>query len=170
MSSGMMPGGFFVIGQLVAPSGTRLPFHQAAAPLGWTQDVSASFSDCSFRVNNSSPSTGGSTAWSTWNQGGSVNFNAFNLTVAQMAAHNHGINGEVAHSHAAPGGFTFDAQGAGLAGLATSSVAFQISSFGTTASNSANISMGNAGSGASITPSITTPLVKYADMIIAIKS
>ena len=27
-------------GQLSAPSGTRMPFHQAAAPTGWTQDTS----------------------------------------------------------------------------------------------------------------------------------
>ena len=27
-------------GQLSAPTGTRMPFHQAAAPTGWTQDVS----------------------------------------------------------------------------------------------------------------------------------
>ena len=32
------------------PAGTRLSFHQSAAPTGWTQDTTAGYNDCMLRV------------------------------------------------------------------------------------------------------------------------
>jgi hypothetical protein len=80
---------------LGAPSGTRVVFQQAAAPLGWTIDGSASFTDCSMRFNQGGGASGTGTNWSAWNYGGVFNVNGTALTVAQMAVHTHNDAGHV---------------------------------------------------------------------------
>lgn len=82
---------------LVAPSGTRMLFQQATVPLGWTQDVSSTFQDCAMRL-NSGAGSGGTTAWSSWNFGGTFGVNAFTISTAQMPSHNHGVN-DPTHAH-----------------------------------------------------------------------
>src|SRR5580765_7539811 len=58
-------------GTLTAPTGTRTIFNQPSAPVGWTQDVSASLSDTGMRIVIGAGGTmGGSVLWSNWNLGG----------------------------------------------------------------------------------------------------
>lgn len=165
MSSGMMPLGFFVVGQLMAPAGTRTVFHQAAAPLGWTQEVGASYSDADLRVNNSSPSTGGSANWSGWNGGGVFSCNAITLSVANLPAHSHGVN-DPGHSHSIGSGESFTISGA----QADAQLNIATTTTSSTSTNSAGLSNNNTGSGGSFTPTFTTPVLKFIDQIIGIKS
>lgn len=81
---------------LGAPSGTRVVFQQAAAPTGWYVDTNTAYSDCCVRFNNTGISSGGSTAWSAWNFGGTFTNNAHALTIAEMPSHAHSDNG---HGH-----------------------------------------------------------------------
>lgn len=165
MSSGMMPFGFFVVGQLVAPSGTRTIFHQAAPPLGWTQEVGAAYNDADLRVNHSSPSTGGSANWSGWNGGGVFSCNAITLSVANLPVHSHGVN-DPGHAHGMVAQF-MDTN-AGLAGDSSPNVGLGATT--TTSVNSAGLSNNATGSGGSFTPTFTTPVLKFANHIIGIKS
>ncbi len=82
-------------GTLTAPSGTRTLFHQAAAPAGWTIDVS--INDHTIQVINSAGGVGGSQGYSTmfnlqWSTDGHA------LTTAELAAHNHGLT-DPGHTH-----------------------------------------------------------------------
>lgn len=168
MSSGMMPLGFFVVGQLMAPAGTRTIFHQAAAPLGWTQEVGAAYSDTDLRVNHSSPSSGGSANWSGWNQGGVFNCNAITLSVANLPVHSHGVN-DPTHSHGSPVAGNSARQG-NAGGTSDTAGNFAITLTSSTNTVSAGLSNNNTGSGNSFTPTYTSPLLKFIDQIIGIKS
>lgn len=182
MTTGLLPEIGLNIVNLYAPAGTRIPMQQAAPPLGWTSDTSAAFNDCSMRINSGSGgSSGGSTAWSQWNFGGSFNVNTFAIAVSQLPPHNHGIN-DPTHSHVDPGhqhiqnsatyyntgGSTFVGGGGGniasLGGIGTGTTSVSLNNAAT------GISTQNTGSGSTITPTYTTPQVKYADHIIAVKS
>jgi len=84
------------IGTLTAPSGTRTVFHQAAAPLGWTQDVT--LDDHTLQVVGvAGGGTGGANGYSTmfnaqWTSDG------HSLTIAELAAHNHAVS-DPGHTH-----------------------------------------------------------------------
>ena len=88
-----------LVGQLTAPSGTRMLFQQSAAPTGWTIDTS--HNDKALRVVSGSTSTGGSVAFSSaftsHTPAGSVsttisgNTGYHTLTTAQLPAHRHFI-------------------------------------------------------------------------------
>lgn len=139
------------LGTLTAPSGTRMVFNQAAAPLGWTQDVAAAFTDTALRiVATAGGGTGGATPLSNWISGGTFNVNAFTLSVAQLPPHTHGGNGN---------GFWCDQPGTFVANAGGTDI--QMNRVPNTMST---------GSGASITPSYTTPSVKYTDCIIGVKT
>lgn len=87
-----------VTGTLGAPSGTRMLFHQAAAPSGWVVDTNPFYTDCSFRCNSAAAGgVGGSANWSSFNFGATFNVDAHVLSTAEMPSHNHGDFG---HSHA----------------------------------------------------------------------
>lgn len=184
---------------LGAPSGTRVVFQQAAAPVGWTVDASATFTDCAMRFNQGA-GNGGTTNWSSWNYGGTFNVASVALTVAQMPAHahndaghgtplsdgghGHGV-GDGGHSHGYAGyvaqnQFSYSG-GGGLAGIGTpytggtntnasgSNISVQ--------SSGSNISIGtsyaniqNTGGGAGHGHSFVTPQVKFADCVVGIKS
>lgn len=184
MASGLIPEFALLVTNLYAPAGTRIPMQQSAPPLGWTSDVSAAFTDCSMRINSGSGGgTGGSTLWSAWNFGGTFNVNGFTISTAQMPSHSHTIP-DPGHSHSSPGhthtggggfGFWTSAPGQSLNFLGganaiqnsatTDATAITIN----TAFTGQNATNAN-GSGATITPNYTTPQVKFADHIIAVKS
>ena len=79
------------------PKGTRLLFHQAAAPTGWTKQTTVN--DAALRVvsGTTGGGTGGSVAFSTLFAAGktvtlSGNVGATTLTTAQMPKHGHTLN------------------------------------------------------------------------------
>lgn len=80
------------------PSGTKMLFHQAAAPTGWTKVTT--INDAALRVvsGTTGGGTGGSTAFSTLFAGGqavtlSGNVGATTLSTSQMPAHAHSNGG-----------------------------------------------------------------------------
>lgn len=176
MSSGLIPSSATIIGQLVAPSGTRMPLHQAAAPLGWTQDVSAAMSDTAMRMHNTSPTTGGSSGFSTWYLGATYNLSTFSLSVSQMPSHGHAFTNNPTHTHPVfdvTNDFGYQVMPGGFSGFpnSTTNVIYTVTNLNSlTDANSTNVSLTAQGSGASITPTYTTPAVKYCDLIMAVKS
>lgn len=81
----------------IIPSGTKMLFHQAAAPTGWVKQTSVN--DATLRVvsGDTGGGTGGSIAFSTlFASGKSVSLSgsvgATTLTVAQMPSHSHSTN------------------------------------------------------------------------------
>lgn len=68
-------------------SGTRMPFNQTAAPTGWTKDTTAGLNDSIMRIVTGTVSSGGSTAFSTFN--GQTATGAHTLTLAQIPNHDH---------------------------------------------------------------------------------
>ena len=122
------------------PSGTRMAFQQTSAPTGWTKDTTAAINDSVLRLVTGTPSSGGSTAFSTFNA--STATGATTLSTAQMPSHTHNISGLVrSWGGAAPGYLT---------------------------GNGANAVSGATGGGGSHTHSLATN-IKYYDFIIASK-
>jgi hypothetical protein len=171
------------VGTLTAPSGTRAVFQQATAPVGWTVDTSSSFMDASVRfMSGPGFGNGGTTGWSAWNFGGQFSLNAFTLSIAQLPAHSHPVSdpghvhpvSDPGHVHPASSGRfivsgggvnTFNGGGAaGIGDIATATTGITVSNANT------GISTTNTGSGASIQPTFNTPQVKYADIIVGIKT
>lgn len=180
----ILPGG----GQasaLVAPAGTNMVFAQASAPNGWSINSATAFNDASMRLNSGTGgSSGGSTAWSSWNFGGSFSVNAFSLSVAQLAAHSHADSGHThgytdpAHTHGASDGGAIltnhNSGGADLTPIANGngqhfSIANIAASFTGITINSSTANLLNNGSGSAITPTYTTPQVKFVDFIMCTK-
>lgn len=99
--------------------------------------------------------------------------NAFSLSAGQLPSHNHTFTNNPSHSHGVYDGvndFGFYTNGA-FNGYFTSSPTYQVASANSNSdSNSAGITLNSAGTGASITPTYTTPLVRYADLIMVVKS
>jgi hypothetical protein len=121
-------------------AGTRLGFQQTSAPTGWTKDTTAAINDSILRLVTGTASSGGSTAFSTFNAQTAVG--ATTLSTAQIPSH--------AHSFRTTGG--------------TTSSNFQTASTGGTTT----INTGSTGGGGSHNHSITTN-IKFYDFIIASK-
>jgi hypothetical protein len=140
-------------------SGTRVGFQQSTAPTGWTQDTTTSgLNDSIMRIVTGTPSSGGSTAFSTWNTSGSTG--AYTLTIADIPAHNHPLT-DPGHDHLlhytvnyqVPGG-TVNAAGLGN---------------GYSGSSDTGITMGNTGGGGGHSHPLTNN-VKYFDFLIGVKN
>lgn len=71
------------------PSGTRLAFQQTSAPTGWTKDTTAAINDSILRLVTGTASSGGSTAFSTWNAQTATG--ATTLSTSQIPSHTHDI-------------------------------------------------------------------------------
>jgi hypothetical protein len=69
------------------PAGTRMSFQQTSAPTGWTKDTTAAINDAILRLVTGSVSSGGSTAFSTFN--GQTSVGATTLSTSQIPSHNH---------------------------------------------------------------------------------
>ena len=140
----------------VIPSGSVMPFFQAAAPAGWTQITT--YNDCALRV--VSGTGGGST--------GTVGLSAFIaagalshvLTVAEMPAHNHTAT-DSGHSHTYHSSLIFYGSG-GLGATSNSG------SGSTTDNGTANITVANNGGGGGHVHALSA--LQYLDFIICSKN
>lgn len=165
-------------GTLTAPSGTRAVFQQATAPLGWTADASITDHTLQLTAASGSIVTSGN-AYSgmflnAWTSGGHA------LTVAELAAHNHGITDpghthtDTGHNHTGPGGVSFFVNAAGSANYSGGSqqftpVANTAIGNANLAANVTSISVNNNGSGNAHTHT-TTFNVNYAQAVVGVKS
>lgn len=127
-------------------SGTRLAFQQTSAPTGWTKDTTAGLNDSIMRIVTGTASSGGSTAFSTFN--GQTAVGATTLSTAEMPSHSH---------------------------LVASSTTSGSTDYGTNINAATTVTARNdtantnsTGGGGSHTHSITTS-IKYYDFIIASK-
>ena len=112
------------------PSGTKMLFHQSAAPTGWTKQTS--INDSALRVvsGDTGGGTGGSVAFSTLFATGktvslSGNVGATTLTVAQMPSHSHtysygGVNYSGASSESSWGRVKSGSSNTGTTGSSSS--------------------------------------------------
>lgn len=69
------------------PAGTRMSFQQTSAPTGWTKDTTAALNDSIMRIVTGAASSGGSTAFSTFN--GQTATGATTLATTQIPSHTH---------------------------------------------------------------------------------
>jgi hypothetical protein len=76
------------------PSGTRMSFQQTSAPTGWTKDTTAAINDAILRLVTGSVSSGGTTAFSTWNAQTATG--ATTLSISQIPSHDHSGSGFLA--------------------------------------------------------------------------
>jgi hypothetical protein len=76
------------------PSGTRMSFQQTSAPTGWTKDTTAAINDSIIRLVTGSATSGGSTAFSTWNAQTATG--STTLSISQIPSHNHSGTGPAA--------------------------------------------------------------------------
>ena len=68
-------------------SGTRMSFQQTSAPTGWTKDTTAAINDSILRLVTGTVTSGGSTAFSTWNAQTATG--ATTLSTSQIPSHTH---------------------------------------------------------------------------------
>jgi hypothetical protein len=127
------------------PSGTRMSFQQTSAPTGWTKDSTAAINDSILRLVTGSVTSGGTTAFSTWNA--QTASGATTLSTSQIPSHTHGLY--------------IGAQEAGST--------YQVIQYTTNYNTSINNNLvAAAGGGGSHTHSLTQS-IKYYDFIIASK-
>jgi hypothetical protein len=69
------------------PVGTRMSFQQTSAPTGWTKDTTAAINDSILRLVTGSATSGGTTAFSTWNAQTATGDTT--LSTAQIPSHSH---------------------------------------------------------------------------------
>lgn len=167
------------LGTLTAPSGTRIAFQQATAPLGWITD--ATLTDHSLHI---SATTGGTISAGvagysgflagTWATAGHA------LTIAELASHTHTDSGhshtatDSGHNHVQNVNTYYNAPGIQLAGGTSINITAPggvVTNTGTAnitvATGTANLQ--NTGSGSAHTHNMTTTW-NYADFIVAAKT
>jgi hypothetical protein len=123
-------------------TGTRMSFQQTSAPTGWTKDTTSGINDSILRLVTGSVSSGGTTAFSTWNA--QTASGATTLSTAQIPSHTH----------------TYTTYGASGSGANTSNT--------NSGGESRTPTTDSTGSGGSHTHSLTQS-IKYYDFIIASK-
>jgi hypothetical protein len=147
------------------PSGTRLAFQQTTAPVGWTKDTTAGLDDSIMRIVTGTASSGGSTAFSTFNAQTTVGSTTLSSAQSGLPAHNHSIT-DPGHVHSASMGTTD-----GTAGRFDSSSSAQVNTINVN-SNVTGISINNNTAADAVlghNHTITTN-IKYYDFIIASKN
>ena len=168
----LLPQGMLLVGELLAPAGTRMPFNQSAAPLGWTIDASSTLTDCTAVARQGSGgTTGGSTAWSGFNFGNTLNVNAFSLSVSQLPSHSHPVV-DPGHVMTTGAVFPFVRNNSTTIGLGTisGSTSMADGSIKTTDASVSNAAIANNGSGTNIQPTYSSPQVKFTDHIVGVRS
>lgn len=124
-------------------AGTRLGFQQTAAPTGWTKDTTAGLNDSIMRIVTGSASSGGSTAFSTFN--GQTATASYTLQIADIPSHNH------------------------TATAYTSTATQGVFAGGNTGGGTSTATTNSTGGGGGHSHGITTS-IKYYDFIIASKN
>jgi hypothetical protein len=137
------------------PSGTRMSFQQTSAPTGWTKDTTAGLDDSIMRIVTGTASSGGSTAFSTFNGQTTVGATTLSLSQIPNATGQLFQQGNRAGMSASNGVFT----SVGNTGYAA---------VGSTSGVPAYYNFSLGGGGGSHNHSITTS-IKYYDFIIASK-
>lgn len=166
-------------GQLDAPTGTRMVFHQTSAPTGWTKETDAAYNDIALRVVTGTVGNGGTNAFSdVFNT--AITTDGHTLTSAEMPSHEHtgsfsgSTSEDGAHSHTVPnmvGATTDDASGSARTsdGPIYKRATVTTSAEGAhTHSVSGSLTTNSTGGGGSHTHPITMD-VKYHDVILAVK-
>jgi hypothetical protein len=132
----------------VLPTGTVMTFFQAAAPSGWTQNVT--YNDYAMRiVNSTGAGTGGSVAFSTLFARTATD--NYTLLTADIPAHN--------HTAVPASGGTF------VTYLGSGGTILPAGSFGTPS----NVTVGNTGGGGAHSHGLDMR-VKYLDMVLAARA
>lgn len=167
------------LGTLTAPSGTRVIFQQATAPLGWTADASVTDHTLQLTAASGSVSTTGNGYTGMFNAAWTSDGHA--LTIAELAVHTHsdaghthGVNEGAGHNHGAAGGNSFVITGGGPNGNAAGGALVQSTAATAQATtgltiNTGNASIQNTGSGAAHTHTKTFN-VNVAQGIVGVKS
>jgi hypothetical protein len=83
-------GSYAPAGALTAPSGTRMAFHQAAAPLGWTIDTSITNHTCLYGATGGGIVNTGAGYSSFVSSGWFTDLHT--LTVSELPSHTHNVN------------------------------------------------------------------------------
>lgn len=145
-------------------SGTRMPFAQAAAPTGWTQDVTDNANNRMLRVVNTAGNGVGGSASPILNN--VVSSHTHTFTGNAMGAHSHSDAG---HAHTLIGG-VYAGNGSVIAGYGGGAGSFLTSSTNTGYANIQGASAGTPSGSISAngSPSDWTP--RYIDMIICSKN
>lgn len=162
MASGLLPEFGLLTTNLYAPPGTRLAFHNAAAPLGWAVD--STLTDHTIQVTATGGGSGGVNGYSNmfnaqWTSDGHT------LTVAEIPTHNHPVT-DGGHTHLnSQGGANFMLDTGGSLQFSVGSTA----GFNPMASATTGITVGNAGSGGTHSHTKTFN-AKFITMMVAQKS
>ncbi len=158
----MMASGFSEI-----PSGTKMLFAQASAPVGWTKDTA--HNDKALRVVSGTPGSGGSTAFTSVfaSRTPSGTVGGTTLTEAQIPSHRHWTLADASHNVQAIGGSQRAARHGNFGGSSSTYVMSGVD-------NEASVGLSSAaGGGGSHTHSFTGSAmdfaVAYVDVMIAIK-
>ena len=146
------------------PAGTRMPFAQAAAPTGWTQDTSDNANNRMLRVvNTAGNGVGGSSSPILNNV---VSSHTHTFTGNAMGAHSHTDSG---HAHTLIGG-VYSGNGSVVAGYSGGAGSFLTSSTNTGAANISSVSAGTPSGSISANGSASDWTPRYIDMIICSKN
>lgn len=139
------------------PAGTRMLFHQTAAPAGWTKLTNSQFDNATLRMTAGTVGTGGLDAFTDVFGAGKTTA-SHTLTAAQMPVHNHGVT-DPGHAHS----YTSPAGGNGAFGGGSGNTP------STTGTSTTGITIQNAGSGQGHSHNLTMN-PKYVDVIVAEKN
>lgn len=146
------------------PSGTRMPFAQAAAPTGWTQDVTDNANNRMLRVVNTAGNGVGGSASPILNN--VVSSHAHTFTGNAMGAHSHSDAG---HAHTLIGG-VYAGNGSVIAGYGGGAGSFLTSSTNTGFANISSVSAGTPSGSISANGSASDWTPRYINMIICSKN
>jgi hypothetical protein len=150
-------------------AGTRMPFAQAAAPTGWTQDTSANADNRMLRVVNTAGGGVGGTASPILNNVVPSHTHGF-TTGTQSANHNHGIT-DPGHVHGVTIHWGSASAPGQLSGRERTPAATQNSNSNTTGISTGNNSVSHTHTGTTDNGSSQTNWTpKYIDMIICAKA
>ena len=140
------------------PSGTRMSFNQTAAPTGWTKDTATAINDSLLRLVTGSVSSGGLTAFSTFNSASSTG--ATTLTTSQIPTQGYQVY------RATASGTNNNTFGSGIGGLSNGAIS---ASWQNTYSSNSVGAFRDTNTGGSHTHTFSAN-IKYTDFIVATKN